>query len=129
MATTVVADTLNREALTLPAPQLAAWLQEHLGQKLAAYAVGLRDPKMIGRYSAGKAAPRPLVLHRMQTTYEAARTLHEAFGDTTARSWFFGSNRTLGDRAPATVLANATKPGDFDLVMPAVRAFVAGDPS
>lgn len=130
MATlTPTPDAVSREALTLGADDLARWLQEHLGQKLAAHALGLKDPKMVGRYGAGTHHPRDAVLFRMQAAYVAGRLLDDAFGPVAAKSWFFGSNRMLGDRAPAMVLREADAPGDLDGLMPAVRAFVSGDPS
>lgn len=125
--TSVVAPLdLEREALTRQPDELARWLQEHLGQKVAAFSVGLSDAKMVGRYASGRVRPRDTVLWRMQHAYQAARLLVDAFGDVTARSWFFGTNNLLGDRAPALVLREATGPADISSVVPAARTFVAG---
>jgi hypothetical protein len=124
--TSIAALELEREALTASPAELAAWLQDHLGQKIAAFALGLADAKMVGRYAAGRTRPRDTVLWRMQHAYQAARLVVEAYGDVTAKSWFFGTNSILDDRAPALVLREAVGPADLAGVIPAARSFAGG---
>jgi len=50
--------------------------------------------------------------------------LIEAYGDETARAWFFGSNTRLADEAPAYLLRHATSPDDLRRFIPAAYAFV-----
>jgi hypothetical protein len=49
---------VSEEATRLGIDAVAAYLQEQLGQKLTAYLAGVTDPKMVGRWAAGKAQPR-----------------------------------------------------------------------
>jgi hypothetical protein len=57
--------------------------------------------------------------------YQAARLLVSAYGDETAKAWFFGSNTRLDDQAPAYVLRHAKSWDEQRLIVPAARAFVA----
>ena len=104
-------------------------MQEHLGQQLTAYLAGLRDPKMVGRWASTthKTEPQPLKLYRLQAGYQAARLLSAAYGDSTARSWLFGTNTALDDEAPASVLRHGETPEDWRHVMRAAKTFVSGD--
>ncbi|MDQ3629892.1 MAG: XRE family transcriptional regulator [Actinomycetota bacterium] len=120
-------DRADHEAASLPAGKLAAWLKEHLGRQVTAYAVGLSDPGLLGRYAAGMCVPSDQELDRMCCAYQAARRLTDAYGDTTASSWFFGTSPSLADRAPAAVLREAAGPAEMDSVVQAARAFVAND--
>ncbi|MCK9250904.1 MAG: hypothetical protein M0P31_18235 [Solirubrobacteraceae bacterium] len=113
--------------MSLPADQLADWLQRHLGQKLVAYALGLTDPKMVGRYRTGAVKPRDMVLWRMQSLWQAAQLIHDRHGPDTTRSWLMGINGHLDGRAPAQVLRNATDIEQFGEVVLASRAFVNGE--
>lgn len=126
MVTAISPDALQHEALTADAASLAGWLQTHLGQKLAGFSVGLNDVKQVGRYAKGTVQPRDLVLWRMQAAYQAARLISDEFGDVAAKSWFFGSNSVLEDRAPAMVLRTAVTPDGISQVVPAARSFVSG---
>lgn len=103
--------------------QLATYLQEHLGQKVAAYLSGLRDPKMVGRWAKGRVKPRDAASLRLRNGYHATRLIAEAFGDETAKAWFFGSSRQLGGEAPAFVLRCAQRPEDATPVVLAASSF------
>jgi hypothetical protein len=120
---------VEREALTAPPERLAAWLQDHLGQQIAAYLAGLKDAETVGRWASGKARPRGLALSRMQSGYQAARLVGAAYGDTTARSWLFGTNPVLGGAAPAAVLRDGRAPEDWNDVVPAALQFIDGGAS
>ncbi len=41
---------------------------------------------------------------RLRFTYKIGKTLVDAYGKKTARSWFFGTNQILGDTAPVSWL-------------------------
>jgi hypothetical protein len=122
-------DVRECEALTLSTPELAGWLRDHLGPRLAAFTLDVPDLATVERYAAGEGHPTDRHLWRMRRAYAAGHALHNAFGDVTVKSWFFGSNRMLGDRAPAAVVRRMAGPADAENVLPAARAFIAGDPS
>jgi len=104
--------------------QLAAYLQEHLGQRVAAYLSGLKDPKMVGQWAKGKVQPRDAASLRLRHGYRAARLIAEAFGDETAKAWLFGSNSQLSGEAPAAVLRHARLPEEVTPVVLAASGFV-----
>jgi hypothetical protein len=55
--------TVEHEAATAEFAEVAGWLQDHLGQQLAAYVVGLRDPKVVGNSRLDDEAPAWLLRH------------------------------------------------------------------
>src|SRR3954447_9138611 len=118
--------TVSAEATRLGIDAVAAYLQQQLGQKLTAYLAGVADPKMVGRWAAGKAQPRDEREMRLRDAFKATRMLVEAFGAQTAKAWWVGSNTRLDDRAPAAVARHAGDPEELRLVVPAARAFAGG---
>src|SRR3954453_7906176 len=117
---------VSEEATRLGIDAVAAYLQEQLGQKLTAYLAGVTDPKMVGRWAAGKAQPRDEREMRLRDAFKATRMLVEAFGAQTAKAWWVGSNTRLDDRAPAAIVRGATDPDMLRFVLPAARAFAGG---
>jgi hypothetical protein len=115
---------IERQAKLAKINEMANYLQAHLGQKITAYLSGLKDPKVVGQWAKGNNEPRDLARFRMQCAYEAALMLVDAFGDETARSWFFGTNTRLDDEAPAYLLRHVKTPEDLRFIIPAARAFV-----
>ena len=114
------------EATRLDVAEIATYLQQQLGQKLTAYVAGVADPKMVGRWAAGKAQPRDEREMRLRDAFKATRMLVEAFGPSTAKAWWVGSNTRLDDRAPAATLRTASDPEALRYVVPAARAFAGG---
>jgi hypothetical protein len=117
---------VSDEATRLGIDAVAAYLQEQLGQKLTGYLAGVTDPKMVGRWAAGKAQPRDEREMRLRDAFKATRMLVETFGAPTAKAWWVGSNTRLDDRAPAAVVRHATDPEQLRFVVPAARAFAGG---
>jgi hypothetical protein len=115
---------IERQAVTSDISTVAAYLQEHLGQKVTAYLSGVKDAKLVGQWSAGKVQPRPLPGFRLRSAYQAARYLVDAYGSETAQAWFFGRNSNFDGRAPALVLREAENPEDWSLVVSAAKGFV-----
>jgi hypothetical protein len=121
----IAADQVSAEAARLPITEIARFLREHLGQRMTAYISGVNDPKMVARWIAGRSTPRDHPQRRLREGYQATRLLVSAYGDETAKAWFFGSNTGLDDEAPAYVLRHAKNWEDLRLIVPAARAFVA----
>jgi hypothetical protein len=55
------------------------------------------------------------------------RLLVEAYDDSTARSWLFGTNTRLDDRAPIEVVQQASETQTFIDVLRAARRFASVD--
>jgi hypothetical protein len=117
---------VSDEATRLDVAEIATYLQLQLGQKLTAYLSGVTDPKMVGRWAAGKARPRDEREMRLRDAFKATKMLVEAFGTTTAKAWWVGSNTRLDDRAPAAIVRHAADPEALRYVVPAARAFAGG---
>ena len=120
-----VQEHLSAEAVRLPITEIASFLREHLGQRKTAYIGGVNDPKMVARWIAGHSTPRDYAQRRLREGYQAARLLVSAYGDETAKAWFFGTNDQLDGEAPAYVLRHARSWEELRLIVPAARAFLA----
>lgn len=116
-------DRIDTEAATASPAKIAAFLQEHLGQKLTAYLSGLSDPKEVGAWARGANAPRDLAVMRLRCAYRAVRMIIRTYDADTAKAWLFGTNTRLGDEAPAYLLRRAEDPEDMKPIVPVARAF------
>jgi hypothetical protein len=94
----------HRDAVRLPIDQVAEMLQQILGQRLTAYAVGVREPKAIGRWARSQNAPRDDTARRLRELYRVARILLARETSETVRAWLIGANPLLGDEAPIQML-------------------------
>jgi uncharacterized protein (DUF2384 family) len=116
---------LDHEATTLPIAEIAGYLQDVLGQRMAAYLVGLGDAKQLGRYRKAD-GPKPLSItdRRLRESYKIVRMIVDGFDEDTARAWLFGTNTRLDDEAPIDVLRQASEPAQFAEVRAAARQLV-----
>jgi plasmid stabilization system protein ParE len=120
--TVPAAHRLDDEAATRPIRELAAYLQETIGQRPAAALAGLSDARQIGRYAKPDGPePRETVERRLREGFKVVRMLVDAYDASTARAWLFGTNSRLDDQAPVEVLGAATTTADFAAVVRAAR--------
>lgn len=116
------AQRLDDEAATRSIPEIAAYLQAMVGQRVAAAIAGLADAKQIGRYAReGGPEPHGSTERRLREGYKVVRMLVDAYDSKTARAWLFGLNTRLDDRAPIEVLGDATDTSEFAAVVRAAR--------
>jgi hypothetical protein len=105
-----IVDEAYRASVASPIAQIAEQLQATLGQRLTAYAVGVRDPKAIGKYARAAIEPREDTAQRMRDLFRITRILGEERPEI-VRAWMIGSNPLLDDRAPIELLHEEnTKP-------------------
>ena len=102
--------------------QITEFLEEVLGRKLVATLAGVKDPKAVGYWAAGKRAPRADAEERLRAGYQIFRLLMAAETPHTVRAWFIGLNPQLHDESPILVIQE----GRFQEAMVAARAYVAG---
>jgi hypothetical protein len=114
-------EQVHRLAISQDVATLAQSLQETLGQRLVAYAVGIRDPKAIGKYARGR-APRADTEARLRDLFQVTRLLLGRESAATARAWMIGANPQLEDQAPIELLHNR----QLGPVLRAAEAFVRG---
>jgi hypothetical protein len=120
--TASAAHQLDIEASTRPISEIAAYLQDTVGQRVAAAIAGLADAKQIGRYTRDDGPqPHAATERRLREGYKVVRMLVDAYDDKTARAWLFGTNTRLDDQAPVEVLGAATDTADFTAVVQAAR--------
>jgi hypothetical protein len=79
-------------------------LQGTLGSRLTAYAVGLRDSRLIDSFARAETDPPPETADRICDLYEITQCLVERETPDTARAWMVGSSPLLDDQAPVEVL-------------------------
>lgn len=97
-----------QEATRAELPQVAQELQQALGQRLVAYATGVRSPQAVGRWAAGKSDPQQNTEQRLRTLYRVFLILQESENDKTIRAWFQSANPQLANQAPIEVLREST---------------------
>jgi len=114
-------DQVHRIAVSEEIATIAQALQETLGQKLVAFAVGIKDPKAIGKYAGGR-HPRVDTEARLRDLYRITRLLLSGETPATTRAWMIGSNPQLNDEAPI----EAVHYQKTAAVMRAAEAFVLG---
>jgi hypothetical protein len=116
------AQRLDDEAATRPIREIAAYLQDVVGQRVAAAIAGLIDAKQIGRYAReGGPEPHSATERRLREGYKIVRMLVDAYDGKTARAWLFGTNTRLDDAAPIEVLGAAKDTEEFAMVVRAAR--------
>lgn len=116
------AHQLDIEVSSRSISEIAAYLQNTVGQRVAAAIAGLTDAKRIGRYAREESLqPHPTTERRLREGYKVVRMLVDAYDDKTARAWLFGTNTRLDDQAPVEVLGAAKDSADFTSVVQAAR--------
>jgi hypothetical protein len=103
--------------------EMAAELQDLLGQKLVAFALGDRHPKSIGRYARGEREPEEDALTALMSLYTVAGVLKQGRAEygSWIKQWMIGANHGLGGRAPIQVFHD----GNRNQVLGAAAAFIA----
>lgn len=110
-----------RKTAQLSTADIARFLQDTLGSKLTAYILGLKDPKMVGKWADG-AKPADDREKLLRDTHTIFQTILQSEDEYVARAWFIGMNPNLDDEAPADVL----KEGKVKDVLAAARAYADG---
>jgi hypothetical protein len=100
----------HREAMRTSIDQIAERLQDMLGQQITAYAVAVKDPRSIGRYSRGESTPRLEAQQRLRNLYEITQVLLARETPETVRAWLLGSHPLLEDQAPVELLHADNRP-------------------
>jgi hypothetical protein len=79
-------------------------LQDTLGQRLTAYAVGVRDPRVIDAVARAEVRPRAHTAEALCELHSITRRLVERETPDSARAWLLCSSPLLDHRAPVEVL-------------------------
>jgi hypothetical protein len=120
--TVSAAQRLDDEATVTPIREIAAYMQDSVGQRVVAAIAGLADAKQIGRYAReGGPEPHGVTERRLREGFKVVRMLVDAYDAKTARAWLFGTNSRLDDQAPIEVLGSAVDTAEFASVLRAAR--------
>lgn len=76
----------RRQPARVPVAELARCARDVSGQRLAAEAVGVRDPKAVGAWAGGVRLPHPQTALRLRHAYEVVQLLLEREGPGTVRA-------------------------------------------
>jgi hypothetical protein len=112
----------HRDAVVSSTADVARYLQEVLGQKLAGYIAGVADAKAVGGWATGDRAPRAEAEQKLRSGYQIFRLLLTEESPHTVRAWFLGLNPQLNDESPATAIHE----GRIQEAWVAAKAFLAG---
>src|SRR5262245_33778533 len=94
----------HREAMRASVASIAGRLQDMLGQRITAYAVGVQDSGSIGKYARGETDPRRETQLRLRHLFEITQVLLARETPETVRAWMLGSHPLLDDKAPVELL-------------------------
>lgn len=117
-------EAAHKRSVSVPAQEQARYVQDVLGGRLAAAALGLKDTRTLQNWSRGGTIKGLGQEHRLQALYRATVAISEAFTPSVAAAFLRGSNPTLNGRAPMLVLADAPPTEAEGLVMDAVEALL-----
>lgn len=96
----------HKQSVRVPPDEQAAFVQEVLGSRLAAAALGLKDTRTLSNWARGGPIRSADAEHRLQVLFRIIIAIDCAFGPAVAAAFLRGSNPALSDRAPLIVLAD-----------------------
>lgn len=115
-------DSAHRTQVSFEIADIAAFLQETLGQRLVAFMAGVSDPKTVGQWIRGAQRPRHESEEHLRTAFQVFHLLQDEESPHTVRAWFIGMNPQLDDVSPA----EAIHEGELKDVWVAAKAYVSG---
>jgi len=117
---TTIEQAVHGQAARASTAQVAAYLQDVLGQRLSAVVAGVSDAKAVGKWARGQRLPHHGAELRLRHAFQIVQLLIQVESAETVRAWFVGMNPDLEDEAPALVLGK-----DPARALQAARAFLA----
>lgn len=112
----------HRKQVSFDIADIAAFLQETLGQKLVAFMADVQDPKTVGQWIRRGQRPRPESEERLRMAFQVFHFIQNEESPHTVRAWLIGINPQLDDISPAEAIHN----GDLKDVWVAAKAYVSG---
>lgn len=96
----------HRIAMRTPITTVVSELETVLSRSLAAFTVGIKDPKTLARWSS---EPQPKIRQltterRLRAAYQVVSMLRPWEDDSTIRAWFVGMNPVLADSSVAEAI-------------------------
>lgn len=101
-----VMERAHKQSVRVPVEEQALFVQEVLGSRLAAAALGLKDTRTLSSWSRGGPVRGTDAEHRLQVLFRVTSAIDDAFSPAVAAAFLRGSNPALGNKAPLVVLAD-----------------------
>jgi hypothetical protein len=121
---TALLEEAHRKAARTSVSKIAAELQEIVGQRQVAFAVGIRSSKEVGRWANAESKPRVETDARLRNLYRVVEALRNSGEEPeTIRAWMLGANPSLEEKAPIEIF----KEGGWTDVLGAAELFIAHD--
>ena len=114
------AEAAHKTSLQAAIPDIAAQLQQIVGQRLVAYITGSRSSKTVARWASGDHSPQQQVQDKLRALYRTVLILAADETAETIRAWMTSANPYMGDEVPAEVL----RAGNPVRVYRAAQAFI-----
>ena len=114
-----------KRSVSQPAAAKLTYLQETLGRRLTAAALGVKDTRTVQSWAQGGVIRGgDDQEHRIQALFRATYAVTEVFSPAVAAAFLRGSNPALGGKAPLLVLADEPPAEAEERVMRAVDALL-----
>lgn len=114
-----VAHDPHSKSVQLDIADVAAALQQHLGQALLAIIVD-KNVRTLARWASGDVKPPQATEKLLRDVFHVFELLQTVESESVARAWFMGMNPQLQDASPAEALAD----GQAKTVLAAARAYI-----
>lgn len=101
-----VMERAQKLSVRVPPDEQASFVQEVLGSRMAAAALGLKDTRTLSSWARGGFIRSVDGEHRLQVLFRIVSAIDDAFTPAVAAAFLRGSNPALGDQAPLVVLAD-----------------------
>lgn len=119
-----VLERAHKQSVRVPPVDQARFVQDTLGSRLAAAALGLKDTRTLSSWARGGPIRVAEGEHRLQVLFRVVTAVTDAYTPAVAAAFLRGSNPTLGDRAPMIVLADQDPADAETQLLPAVEALL-----
>jgi hypothetical protein len=120
-----VMEYAHKQSVRVPADEQAQLVQQVLGSRLAAAALGLKDTRTLSSWARGGPIRATDGEHRLQVLFRVVTAVSQAYSPAVAAAFLRGSNPSLGDEAPMIVLADSPPAASEGRLLSAVEALLS----
>lgn len=114
----------HKQSVRVPPDEQAQFVQQVLGSRLAAAALGLKDTRTLSSWARGGPIRGADGEHRLQVLFRVVTAITQTFSPAVAAAFLRGSNPGLGDQAPMVVLADEPPAMAEARLLPTVEALL-----
>lgn len=119
-----VLERAHKQSVRVPPADQARFVQDTLGSRLAAAALGLKDTRTLSSWARGGPIRGADGEHRLQVLFRVVTAVTDVYTPAVAAAFLRGSNPTLDDRSPMIVLADQDPADAETKLLSAVEALL-----